>query len=141
MGRLIGAQPGEVIFTSSGAEANNLAMKGMALATFLKRGKHLIVSGIEHHIEGEALIFRLSGQGTCANTGSACASEALQTSPVLGAIGVKPDVAQGSMVFILSRSNREDEVHHVVKHLPPAVEKFRSFSPVWRKKVAAGSGG
>ena len=91
-------------------------------------------------IEGEALIFLLSSQGIYANTGSACASKALKTSPVLGAIGIKPDVAQGSMVFTLSRSNREDEVRHVMKHLPPAVEKLRSFSPVWRKKMAAGSG-
>ena len=47
--RLIGARNDEIIFTSSGAEANNLAIKGMALATFQKRGKHLIVSAIEHH--------------------------------------------------------------------------------------------
>ena len=46
---LIGAHPDEIIFTSSGAEANNLAIKGLALATFQKRGRHLIVSGIEHH--------------------------------------------------------------------------------------------
>ena len=47
--RLIGARDDEIIFTSSGAEANNLAIKGLAQATFLKRGRHLIVSGIEHH--------------------------------------------------------------------------------------------
>ena len=47
--QLIGARSDEIIFTSSGAEANNRPIKGLALATFLKRGKHLIVSGIEHH--------------------------------------------------------------------------------------------
>ena len=47
--RLIGAKSEEIIFTSSGAEANNLAVKGLALANFQKRGKHLIVSAIEHH--------------------------------------------------------------------------------------------
>jgi cysteine desulfurase len=45
-------------------------------------------------IEGEALIFMLSSQGIYANTGSACASKALKTSPVLGAIGINPEVAQ-----------------------------------------------
>jgi cysteine desulfurase len=82
----------------------------------------------------------LSAQGIYANTGSACASKALKTSPVLGAIGIKPEVAQGSLVFTLSRTNREEEVHHVLSHLPPAVERLRSFSPVWRKKMAEAPG-
>jgi len=90
-------------------------------------------------IEGEALVYRLSSQGIYANTGSACASKALKTSPVLGAIGIPPEVAQGSLVFTLSRDNREDEVNQVLEHLPQAVENLRSFSPVWRKKMAAGA--
>jgi cysteine desulfurase len=90
-------------------------------------------------IEGEALVYRLSSQGIYANTGSACASKALKTSPVLGAIGIPPEVAQGSLVCTLSRDNREDEVDQVLKHLPQAVENLRSFSPVWRKKMAAGA--
>jgi cysteine desulfurase len=90
-------------------------------------------------IEGEALVFKLSGQGIYANTGSACASKALKTSPVLGAIGINPEVAQGSLVFTLNQANREEEVHHVLEHLPQAVDNLRSFSPVWRKKMAAGA--
>ncbi len=41
-------------------------------------------------IEGEALLFMLSQEGIYANTGSACASKALKTSPVLVAIGIDP---------------------------------------------------
>lgn len=44
---LIGANEGEVYFTASGSEANNLALKGYALANE-KRGKHIVVSGVEH---------------------------------------------------------------------------------------------
>ena len=46
--RLIQAEPEEIIFTSGGSEANNLAIKGIAQAS-AKKGKHLIASPIEHH--------------------------------------------------------------------------------------------
>jgi len=45
---LIGAAPNEILFTSSGAEANNTAIKGAVLAQ-KKKGNHIIVSAIEHH--------------------------------------------------------------------------------------------
>lgn len=45
--RLINALPGEIIFTSCGSESNNLAIKGVAYA-YKQKGKHLIVSSIEH---------------------------------------------------------------------------------------------
>ena len=45
---LINAAPEEIVFTSSGAEANNLAVKGIAFA-HPKKGRRIIVSAIEHH--------------------------------------------------------------------------------------------
>jgi len=44
---LINAQPEEIIFTSGGTEADNLAITGIASA-YAERGKHLITSAIEH---------------------------------------------------------------------------------------------
>jgi cysteine desulfurase len=45
--RLIGAQDEELIFTSCGTEANNMALKGIALSQ-QSRGKDIIISGVEH---------------------------------------------------------------------------------------------
>lgn len=44
---LIGAQPADIYFCSCGSEANNLAVKGTAWAS-MKKGKHIVVSAIEH---------------------------------------------------------------------------------------------
>ena len=88
-------------------------------------------------IEGEALLFMLNQQGIYVNTGSACASKALKTSPVLVAIGIPADLAQGSIVFTIHNSNTVEEIEYVLEKLPFAVGKLRSLSPIWREKAAA----
>ncbi|MGO9109165.1 MAG: cysteine desulfurase family protein, partial [Thermoguttaceae bacterium] len=44
---LLGAQPGEIVFTGGGTEADNMALQG-ALLTAQLPGSHLITSAIEH---------------------------------------------------------------------------------------------
>ncbi|MBO2533118.1 MAG: cysteine desulfurase NifS [Thermoactinomycetaceae bacterium] len=45
----LGAEPGEIVFTSGGTEADNFALIGAAMAG-RKRGKdHVITSAVEHH--------------------------------------------------------------------------------------------
>lgn len=48
LARSIGAQPNELIITSGGTEADNLAILGAAYA-YQDKGKHIITSSIEHH--------------------------------------------------------------------------------------------
>ncbi|MCY8670960.1 cysteine desulfurase [Bacillus haynesii] len=46
--REIGAHPNEIVFTSGGTEADNMAILGSALARE-KQGRHIITTKIEHH--------------------------------------------------------------------------------------------
>jgi cysteine desulfurase len=45
---LVNSKSAEIVFTASGAEANNFALRGIALAR-QNEGKHIIVSRMEHH--------------------------------------------------------------------------------------------
>ena len=45
--KLVGGAAREIIFTASGTESNNFAIKGLALAQ-QSRGKHVVLSAIEH---------------------------------------------------------------------------------------------
>ncbi len=47
LARLLGCRPAELVFTSGGTEANNMAIKGVATAC-QDQGNHIITSAIEH---------------------------------------------------------------------------------------------
>ena len=44
----LGCKPSEVVFTASGTESDNLAVRGVARASRL-RGNHIVTTAIEHH--------------------------------------------------------------------------------------------
>jgi len=53
--RVLGCRPGEVTFTSGGTEADNLAIKGIALGA--PRGRHVVTTPIEHEAVLESIDF------------------------------------------------------------------------------------
>jgi cysteine desulfurase len=48
IGQLIGGEPAEIVFTSGGTEADNLALRGAAEALEVTGKRHIITSSIEH---------------------------------------------------------------------------------------------
>ncbi len=80
-------------------------------------------------IEGESLVIRLDLEGIAVSTGSACSSIKLEPSPVLLAIGLKPQEAHGSLRISLGRWTTEKEINYLIKILPKVVKKLREISP------------
>ncbi len=87
------------------------------------------------YIEGEALILSLDQLGIYVSSGSACVAKTLEPSHVLRALGLKHEEAHGSLVFTLGKSNREEHVEYVVRHMPEVVGKLRSMSPLTPKEL------
>jgi cysteine desulfurase len=61
---VLGCRPSEITFTSGGTEADNLALKGIALGQ--PRGQHVVISAVEHPavLESAAWLNRLGFQVT-----------------------------------------------------------------------------
>lgn len=80
-------------------------------------------------IDGEALLLKLDMNGICASTGSACSSGSSEPSHVLLAIGLKEDMAKGSLRITFGDENTKEDVDYLVNTLVDAVEKLRQMSP------------
>lgn len=85
-------------------------------------------------VSGESLLLLLDSRGICASSGSACASGALDPSPVLLSLGLAPEIAQGSLRISLDISNTEEEIDYMLEVIPQVVEQLRGMSDDWRKK-------
>ena len=75
--------------------------------------------------ETEAILMLLSERGVCASGGSACASGSLDPSPILQAMRVPAERAQGSVRFSLSRETTEAEVDAALEIIPTVVNRLR----------------
>lgn len=82
------------------------------------------------YIEGESIMLNLDIQGVCVSTGSACTSGTLEPSHVLTAMGIPPEIAQGSIRFSLGEQNTQEEVDYCVNILPEIVKRLRVMSPL-----------
>lgn len=84
-------------------------------------------------IEGESLLLMLDLKGICASSGSACTSGSLDPSHVLLAIGLRHEVAHGSLRLTFSDENTMEDVHYILEVLKPIIERLREMSPLWER--------
>ncbi|MBI5701186.1 cysteine desulfurase NifS [Candidatus Saganbacteria bacterium] len=84
------------------------------------------------YIEGESMLLNLDMEGIAAGTGSACSSGSLDPSHVLMAIGLKHELAHGSLRFSLGRLTTKKDIEYVLEKLPQIVNKLRAMSPLYK---------
>ena len=82
-------------------------------------------------VEGETLLLDLDYRGISASTGSACSSESLDPSHVLLALGLKHEMAHGSLRFTLGRLTTDEHIDYLLEVLPKIVATRRAMSPLW----------
>jgi cysteine desulfurase len=76
-------------------------------------------------VESEALLFKLDEAGVCASAGAACASGALEPSPVLLAMGVDKQEAGSSLRLTLGPSTTSEEIEEAASIIVAAVRALR----------------
>lgn len=84
-------------------------------------------------IEGESLLLMLDLNGICASSGSACTSGSLDPSHVLLALGLKHEVAHGSLRLSIDENTSDEDVDYILEVIPKVVERLRSMSPLWER--------
>ena len=82
-------------------------------------------------VEGESLLLMLDMNGISASSGSACTSGSLDPSHVLLSIGLKHEVAHGSLRLSLNEHNTVEDVDYILEVLPKIIERLRDMSPLW----------
>ena len=90
-------------------------------------------------VEGEAMLWDLNQAGIAASTGSACASESLESNPIMEAIGADAELAHTALRLSLSRFTTEAEIDYAIEVIKKATNSLRaisssfSYAPSWHK--------
>jgi cysteine desulfurase len=79
-------------------------------------------------IESESLLFYLDANGIYASAGSACHASTMSPSHVLLALGLSPELAQGSLRLTLGKRTKMRDIAYVSKILSTTIDKLRSVS-------------
>ena len=83
-------------------------------------------------VEGESILLHLDLKGIAASSGSACTTGEAEPSHVLTAMGVTPEIAQGTIRISLGRENTEEEISYTLHVLEHSISSLRSISSQWQ---------
>jgi cysteine desulfurase len=86
-------------------------------------------------VEGESMAISLDLDGIAASTGSACASNAIEASHVLLALGLPAWLCHGSLRLSLGRETTREDMERVLEVLPRIVSRLRAMSPFLKSKA------
>ena len=86
-------------------------------------------------VEGESLLLMLDMNGICASSGSACTSGSLDPSHVLLALGLKHEVAHGSLRLSINDDTTDEDIDYILEVVPRVVERLRAMSPLWERII------
>jgi cysteine desulfurase len=86
-------------------------------------------------VEGESIVLTLDNAGISASSGSACSSASLDPSHVLLAIGLKHEVAHGSVRLSINETTSDEDIDYIIETLPAIINKLRAMSPLWEDKL------
>ncbi len=85
------------------------------------------------YIEGESILMVLDLNGIAVSSGSACSSGSLEPSHVILATGASMEQAHSSIRFSLGKETTKEEIDYTIETLKAAVEKLRSWSPLFKQ--------
>ncbi len=89
-------------------------------------------------VEGESLLLMLDNFGVAASSGSACTSGSLDPSHVLLSLGLKHEVAHGSLRLSFGEEFTEEDADYILSVIPQVVDRLRAMSPMWETIVKEG---
>ncbi len=89
----------------------------------IARAPHLVCLGIDD-IEPQAVLLDLDRRGIAVHSGSACASEGIEPSPVLEAMGAD---AHRSLRVSVGWCTTDSDIEAFIKALPEAIAKLRAY--------------
>ena len=77
-------------------------------------------------VEGESLLLMLDLNGICASSGS-------DPSHVLLALGLKHEVAHGSLRLSIGDETTDEDIDYILEVVPKVVKRLRDMSPLWER--------